>query len=96
LPRFARRITGGGVRHLLRGLRLPDGLLRQRVHEIEVDVVEDRQRRDRGGTRLIRVVDAAERREVRVVEALDAERQPVDAGGPESGEPVAGLAVRQP
>ena len=75
------RDRGGGV-----GLRVGDGLLRQRVHEVEVDVAEDRERGVGRRARLVRVVDAPQRRELVRREALDAQRQPVDARRPEIGE----------
>ncbi len=78
------------------GFGLGHRLARQRVHEVEVDVAEDRQRRLGGGARLVGVVDAAERLQLRGVEALDAERQPVDAGRAEAGELLAleGAGIR--
>ena len=57
------------------------GLSGQRVHQIEVDVVETRVLRQlHRGFGLIAVVDAAQPLQTAVVETLDAERQPVHAG----------------
>ena len=66
--------------------RILGRLAGQRVHEVEVDVAEDLQRGSRGDARLGVVVYAAERLEKPRVEALHAQRQPVDAGRPEAGE----------
>ena len=71
------------------GFGLGDRLLRQRVHQVEVDVAEDRERRFGGAPRLVGVVHAAERLQVLRVEALDAERQAVHAGRAIAGELLA-------
>ena len=68
-------------------VRVLGALSGQRIHEIKIDVAEDVERRRRRGARLALVVHASERREVRGIEALHAQRQAVDAGGPEPGEP---------
>ena len=65
-----------------------DGLSRQAVHQVEVEIVEVMRGERRGAARLSGVVDAAERLELRRIEALDAERQAVDAGRTEGGELV--------
>ena len=62
------------------GLRALDRLLRQPVHQVEVDVAEDHERGFGGAARLVVVVHAAERAQLRGIEALDAERQAIDAG----------------
>ena len=66
---------GGNV-----GARLLRALARQPVHQIEIEVVEILARDVDGAARLVLIVDAAERLEVRSVETLDADRQAVDAG----------------
>ena len=71
------------------GLRLGHGLARQRVHQVEVDVAEDRERRLGRTPRLVGVVHATERHQVLRIEALDAERQPVDARGAKARELLA-------
>ena len=63
------------------GLRLVRRLAGQPIHEVEVEVVEARLGNLDCVARFVRAVDAAKRPEVRVVEALDADRQPVDAAG---------------
>ncbi len=68
------------------GARVSRRLSRQCIHEVEVDVAEDRQRRGRGDARLMRVVDATQRLKKARVEALYAQRQPVDAGAFETRE----------
>ena len=62
------------------GARLVHRLPRQAVHEVEVHVAEDHQRRFGRAARLVGVVHAAECAQLRGIEALDAERQPVHAG----------------
>jgi len=51
----------------------------QPIHDIEVDIIEIALRNFDCGARLAVVVDAAERLEMARIEALDADRQPVDA-----------------
>ena len=64
------------------GLRLPG----QAVHQIEVEALEMFGGERRRDPRLGAAVDAPEGREMAVVEALDPERQAIDAGGAEAGE----------
>ena len=79
-----REVVGGDVRHAERdrlahvGERLLERLARQRVHEVGVHRREDRER-GHGAPRLVGAVDAPDRGELRVVEALHAEREPVHA-----------------
>ena len=68
------------------GERRVERLPGQAVHEVEVDVVEVLLRDPDRAPRLVRVVDAAQRLEVRIVEALDADGQPVDPRGTEVAE----------
>ena len=79
-----RRAGGERLRHVGFGLR--ERLLGQRVHQVEVEVVEARVRDLDRAPRLAVVVDPAERLQVRRIEALDADRQPVHAGGAEVAE----------
>ena len=78
-----RRKTDRGI-DVFHGLH--QRLSRQRVHQVKVYVVEARLGDLNGGARLRGVVDAAERLEMRRVEALDADRQPVDAERAKLGE----------
>ncbi|MNY32246.1 hypothetical protein D3C86_1664500 [compost metagenome] len=64
------------------------GLARQRVHQVEVDVVETGLGDLDGRARLALAVDAAQRLEMPVAEALDADRQPVDAARAVAREPL--------
>ncbi len=56
-------------------------LIRQRVHQVEIDALEMRLRQVDGAARLVAGMDASERGEFRIVETLDAERKPIHAGG---------------
>ena len=69
-----------GQRGVQIGQRFVQGLPRQRVHQVQIDVVEVAQRDVDGATRLLAVVNAAQRLQMRRLEALDANGQPVDAG----------------
>ena len=60
-------------------LSLLQRLLRQGVHQVEVDVVEMRLRNADRAARLFAVVNAAQRLQLRGIEALDADREAVDA-----------------
>ena len=75
-----RRIRNGAfnIRH-----RVGNALPGQSVHDIEVEIPEVLTRNLDGGARLLVVVYAAEGFEPVRVEALDADRQPVDAGSTE-------------
>jgi len=68
------------------GERLRKRLSRQAVHQVEVEIVEVRGGDLDGALCLKVVVDAAQRREMSRVEALDTERKPVDSGVAEGGE----------
>ena len=61
-------------------------LARQAVHQVEVERIEMLTGQLRGTFCLVRTVNAAECFQVVVVETLDAERQPIDAGGAKAGE----------
>ena len=54
-------------------------LIRQREHQVEIDVVEVCLRNLDGAARLTTVVNASERLQVGFVETLDADRQSIDA-----------------
>ncbi len=69
--------------------RLADVLLRQRVHEIEVHVAEERHRGFGGRCRFVGIVHAPERHELTGREALHAEREAIDAGLAKARELVA-------
>jgi hypothetical protein len=60
-------------------------LARQAVHQVEVEGLEMLAGQLRGTLGFVGAVDAAEGFQVIVVEALDAERQAIDAGGAETG-----------
>ena len=60
------------------GQRLRQRLLRQRVHQVQVHVIEMRQRDLYRTARFVAVVDAAQRFEVAGVKALDTDGQAVD------------------
>ena len=82
-----RQVRGTPANALLDvGERPVERLPGQAVHEVEVDVVEVLLRDPDRAPRLVRVVDAAQRLEVRIVEALDADGQPVDPRGTEVAE----------
>jgi hypothetical protein len=63
-------------------------LLRQGVHQVDVHPFEGALRQFDRAPCLVRVVDAAERREMAVIEALHADRQAVHAGVAKAGEAV--------
>ena len=60
-------------------VRIVGPLAGQRIHEIQVDVAEDLERRRGGGARFAFVVHTPERHKVRGIEALHAQRQAIDA-----------------
>ena len=60
-------------------LSLLQRLLRQGVHQVEVDIVEMRLRNADRAARLFATVNAAQRLQLRGIEALDADREAVDA-----------------
>ena len=66
--------------------RVLGALSGKRIHEIQVDIAEDVERRRCGRARFAFVVHAPERREVQGIEALHAQRQAIDARNPEPGE----------
>ena len=61
-------------------------LSRQRIHQVEVDVVECHARDCHRAARLVAVVNATERAQVLRVETLDADRQTVGTAGAIGGE----------
>ncbi len=63
--------------------RLRQCLLRQAVHQIEVEIIEVRMRDFDRAPGLCIIVNAAERFEMRGIETLDADREAVDPGRPE-------------
>ena len=63
------------------GTRFVNALSRQTVHQIKIEVIKVRARDIDGAARLIVVMDAPQRLEMRRIKTLDADRQPVDAGG---------------
>ncbi len=77
-----------GERRLHVAIRVLRRLLRQRVHQIEVEVLEVRVRDLHRAVRLAFVVDAAERGKMLRVEALDPDRETVHARRPEVAELV--------
>jgi hypothetical protein len=84
--RLDREVVEGQVRHARRDrrgdirARLVRGLARQRVHQVEVDVVEVLARDLDRAPRLGLVVDAPQRRQVPGIEALDSDREARHAG----------------
>ena len=79
--RDVRRRQRNGARHV--GFRHRQGLAGQGVHQVEIEILEPRLPRQRDRIdRLAAVVDAAQPCQAAVVETLDAEAQPVDAGLP--------------
>ena len=68
-------------RRLQVGERHVQGLAGEGVHQVEVDALEVRARGFDRAPGLVAAVDAADLRQHGVVEALDAERQAIDAGG---------------
>ena len=90
-----RQVVDAQVRRL-EGQRLPQirlelgqRLLRQRIHQVDIESVEGRGGLFDRGHRLGAVVHAAERLQLRVVEALHADRQARDAGGAKRAEALA-------
>ena len=83
IDREVRRRHGQRLRQVL--LQLVHGLARQRVHQVEIEGLEGGGRLFQRGDGLGAVVHAAQRLEVRVVEALHTDRQPRHAG--RSGRP---------
>jgi len=84
--RLERQVVDGQVRRAQRqrdvqvAAQLREALLRQRVHQVEVEGLEEAGRRLDRGAGLRRVVDAADALQRRVVEALHADRQPRHPG----------------
>ena len=81
-----RRRKGERCFNVVQGLA--QRLAGQAVHQVEIEVVEVRGGDLDRAPCFVAIVDAAERFQMRRVEALDAEREPVDAGGAEGGELV--------
>jgi hypothetical protein len=78
-----------GQRSVEVGRPLGQRLSRQRVHQVDVERVESSGRFRDGGMRLCRVVNAADRAQLRVIEALHTDRQPGHAGRAKGAEAIA-------
>ena len=75
----ARRLANVGARHV-------DALPRQAVHQVDVDVVECRERRRDGAPGLVCGMNAPERAQHAIVEALHADGDAIHAGVAEATE----------
>src|SRR5205814_9045760 len=79
-----------GRRELKRDLDVASHIIErlswQRIHEIQVDSLENHHGRFGGASRLVSRMNSAQRLEMRRVEALHADRKPIDARAVIAGE----------